>query len=97
MAFDPNRLNVIGYASGFTLWHYDGRPSRRHASGRPGPDLLAPGFFDAARDLLRPGDFLFANGNARHAILVVLDAGAGGVTLSALASSGLSATAALCS
>ena len=59
MAFDPESLCVLSYARGrrqprgFTHWYY--------WTDDPGA-LLAPGFFDAASDLMRPGDIVFAGG-----------------------------------
>ncbi|MEQ9639800.1 MAG: hypothetical protein RIM84_07205 [Alphaproteobacteria bacterium] len=56
MAFDPAALNVIGYAHGFTLWHY------RSADA----DIDAADYFAAASDLLRPGDFVLATRGPRQ-------------------------------
>jgi hypothetical protein len=66
MAFDPSALNVIGYAHGFTLWHY--RSSD--------PDIGAPDYFASAGDLLRPGDFVLASRGpapARHGLFAIAD------------------------
>ena len=52
MAVDPNRLSVLAYARGFTLWHY-------RAPGRA-RELARPGFFDPASELLRSGDLIIA-------------------------------------
>lgn len=41
------------YANGFTMWHYKSADSV--------DDVLAAGYFDPASDMLRVGDFLFAN------------------------------------
>lgn len=51
MAFAARELSVLAYANGFTLWHY------RTAAD----DLLAPGYFDSAQELLREGDQIIAN------------------------------------
>jgi hypothetical protein len=51
MAFAARELSVLAYANGFTLWHY------RTAAD----DLLAPGYFDSAAELLREGDQIIAN------------------------------------
>jgi hypothetical protein len=51
MAFLARELSVLAYANGFTLWHY-----RTSAD-----DLLAPGYFDSAQELLREGDQIIAN------------------------------------
>lgn len=57
MAYDPKSLSVLAYANGFTLWHYRTEDSRAAVS--------TPGYFDAARDMLRFGDVImigFASG-----------------------------------
>ena len=51
MAFAARELSVLAYANGFTLWHY------RTAAD----DLLSPGYFDSAQELLREGDQIIAN------------------------------------
>jgi len=51
MAFLARELSVLAYANGFTLWHY--RTSV--------DDLLTPGYFDSAQELLREGDQIIAN------------------------------------
>lgn len=74
MAYQAKNLSVIGYANGFTLWHYTT------------PDAAASvdssGYFNAASDMLRIGDFIFANcatgGSPAHGIFVV-NANASGV------------------
>lgn len=53
MAFDPNELSVLAYANGFTLWHY--RTTDTTA------EVNSSGYFDAADELLRTGDLIFAN------------------------------------
>src|SRR5437667_11138254 len=45
MTFLARELSVLAYANGFTLWHY-----RTSAD-----DLLSPGYFDSAQELLREG------------------------------------------
>ena len=56
MAFDPSALNVIGYAHGFTLWHYRSDD----------PDIERPDYFAPASELLRPGDFVLATCGPRQ-------------------------------
>ncbi len=46
-------LSVLGYANGFTLWHF--------VTGDKADDLERTGYFDEAADMLRPGDFILAN------------------------------------
>lgn len=82
MAYNPRSLSVIGYANGFTLWHY--------ATPDPAADTTAAGYFDKAGDMLRVGDFIFANSAAgaavpQHGILVVAANQNGAVSVAALA------------
>ena len=61
MAFLARELSVLAYANGFTLWHY-----------RTGlDDLLTPGYFDSAQELLREGDQIIANTAARNTPAIV--------------------------
>ena len=59
MAFDPESLCVLSYARGrrqprgFTHWYYGSDDLTA---------VLSPGFFDAAADLMRVGDVVFAGG-----------------------------------
>lgn len=67
MSFSSKTLAVLGYANGFTLWHY------------ATPDAAAAvdnaGYFNAAGEMLRPGDFILANtgvdSTPQHGIFVV--------------------------
>ena len=90
MSYDPRQLSVVGYANGFTLWHF--------RSADAAADLLSPHYFDAGRELLRVGDFILVNlgepGTRPHAgILAVASTAAGAVEVSALAGSGAPTTA----
>jgi outer membrane protein assembly factor BamB len=53
MAYDPNNLSALTYATGFTLWHY------KTADGAP--DVDRAGYFNPAAGMLRVGDYIFAN------------------------------------
>lgn len=53
MSFAAQDLSVLGYANGFTHWHYRSGDSLGH--------LLGPAYFAGARELLRPGDQITAN------------------------------------
>ena len=55
MAYLSRNLSVIGYANGFTLWHYK--------SSDASATVDTSGYFNAAADMLRVGDFIFANLN----------------------------------
>ncbi len=73
MAYDPKNLSALGYANGFTLWHY------RTA------DLAAEvdnaGYFNPASRMVRVGDFILLNAGIEatptHGVAVVV-ANAGG-------------------
>jgi hypothetical protein len=81
MAYSSKTLSVLGYANGFTLWHYST------------PDAAAevdkPGYFNSACEMLRIGDFILANtsvGSAspQHGIFVVASSQGGQVELADL-------------
>jgi hypothetical protein len=57
-------LSVLAYTQGFTLWHYHDREAPLGA-------LLAPGYFDDARDMLAPYDVLHVTTTDASATLVV--------------------------
>ncbi|HLT75939.1 MAG TPA: hypothetical protein VKZ87_01025 [Ferrovibrio sp.] len=68
MAYSSKTLSVLGYANGFTLWHY--------ATPDPAASVDTSGYFNAAADMLRVGDFILANtgqgsGAPQHGIFVV--------------------------
>jgi hypothetical protein len=50
MAFSLRHLSVLNYANGFTLWHY--------RSPHPLQAVEMPNFFNAASDMLAPGDMI---------------------------------------
>jgi len=72
MSFLARELSVLAYANGFTLWHY-----------RTGADdLLTPGYFDAADELLREGDQIIANTTGPAIVnLIVTRVGNAGVAV----------------
>ena len=64
MAFAIRNLSVLAYAQGFTLWHY--RAHVQMLSGTLVPpasaaEVMAPGFFDSAADMLAAGDMLLVS------------------------------------
>lgn len=63
MPANPRQLSVIGYANGFTAWHY------RHDGTLA--DLLAPGFFNTAAGIMRDGDQVAVSAPDEQAILAV--------------------------
>jgi hypothetical protein len=71
-------LSALGYANGFTLWHY--------RTADLAGDIDTSGYFRPASDMLRVGDFIFVNaglGSAPvHGVVVVVsnDNGAVDVT-----------------
>ncbi len=88
MAYKSQDLSVIGYANGFTLWHY--------ATTDLATDVDTTGYFNAASDMLRVGDFIFANvdtdGTPAHGIYAVLSNSGGVVDVSDLTSVGATDT-----
>ena len=71
MAFKPANLSVLAYANGFTFWHYK---SAEDANS----NMIGAGHFDAAADLLRPGDILAVNGKDDSAALIRVASNRGG-------------------
>ena len=67
MAYSSKALSVLGYANGFTLWHYATIDAAAVVDGA--------GYFNAAAEMLRVGDFILANtgqgGSPQHGIFVV--------------------------
>jgi hypothetical protein len=55
MAYDSNNLSALTYANGFTLWHYK--------TPDAATDVDTTGYFNDAYNMLRVGDFIFANTN----------------------------------
>lgn len=47
-------LSVLNYANGFTLWHYK--------SSGDGRECMDAEFWTDARDLIAPGDIVYASG-----------------------------------
>jgi hypothetical protein len=60
--FAVRAISVLAYAQGFTLWHY-----KCDADTRP----LAPGFFNAAGDMLAIGDMILVSGGGIAGLLCV--------------------------
>lgn len=68
MAYSSKTLSVLGYANGFTLWHYATADAAATVDGN--------GYFDAAAEMLRVGDFILANtgvggASPQHGIFVI--------------------------
>lgn len=64
MPFDVQKLSVLAYANGFTLWHYRDDADTRAA-------ILAAGYFNASAHLLRRGDMVLTRASDSFAILHV--------------------------
>ncbi len=77
MAFTVRNLSVLAYANGFTLWHYKGAKT-------PLVDVAAPGFFDAAADMMASGDMVMVSA-ADGARILAVRAGDGGLATAPLA------------
>lgn len=81
MAYSSKTLSVLGYANGFTLWHY--------ATPDAAATVDGSGYFNAAAEMLRVGDFILANtgqggGSPQHGIFVVASSQNGNVDLADL-------------
>lgn len=81
MAYSSKTLSVLGYANGFTLWHY--------ATPDAAATVDGDGYFNAAAEMLRPGDFILANtgqggASPQHGIFVVAGSVNGQVDLADL-------------
>ena len=81
MAYNPRDLSVVGYANGFTLWHF--------RSGDPAGEILGRRYFDPSSEMLRAGDFIFVNleddAQSRGGILTVESIAGGSVRVAPLA------------
>jgi hypothetical protein len=78
MAYTSKTLSVLGYANGFTLWHYKHKDSLAA--------IKADGYFNPGAEMLRPGDFILTNAGdetdaPEHSVLVVATNKNGNVTL----------------
>lgn len=62
--FAIRNLSSLGYANGFTLWHY-----KASAIG----DVLTPGYFDEAHDMLAHGDHMHVSALDGGALLCVTE------------------------
>ena len=75
MAFNNRNLSVLAYANGFTLWHYITEDTRTA--------VMAGGYFDPVREMLRVGDTIIAHldtdGDIDIRMLAVRTSGEGGV------------------
>jgi hypothetical protein len=74
MAFAIRNLSVLAYAQGFTLWHYRANVPTLAATLVPPAsvaEVAAPGFFDAASDMLAAGDMLLVSTPQAGTVLFV--------------------------
>jgi len=69
MPFSSERLSVVAYADGFTLWHYRGAPETQAAIG-------AAGYFAPASHMVRSGDMMIASAADGVALVALSGAGA---------------------
>ena len=70
--FAIRHLSVLSYAQGYTTWHFHGL-----RGGFSMPEMLAPGFFNEASDLIAPGDTIIVNSAQGGAHLYVHQSGEG--------------------
>lgn len=82
MAFAVRNLSVHSYANGMTLWHYKSASDTREQIAAPGA-----GYFDEARDMLSPGDFVMVSATNGGAMLYIDHAEEDGVGVSVMAQS----------
>jgi hypothetical protein len=68
MPFSSERLSVVAYADGFTLWHYRGAPDAQAA-------ITANGYFAPANHMVRAGDMVIAGAADGTALMVLSGAG----------------------
>jgi hypothetical protein len=68
MAYESKNLSALGYANGFTLWHY--RTTDLAA------EVDNAGYFNPASRMLRMGDFIMLNAGIEstptHGVVVVV-------------------------
>lgn len=69
MAFASDRLSVVAYADGFTLWRYRGVADTQAA-------IAAAGYFVPAAHMMRAGDVVIAAASDGTALLAMSGAGA---------------------
>lgn len=77
MALNIDKLGVLAYANGFTLWHYNTALDDRAA-------LLAANHFLRAGALLRRDDVILACGQDGYVLLHVTAASPGTVSVAAI-------------
>ncbi len=88
MAFAIRNLSVLAYAQGFTLWHYRANLPTLAGSLVPpasAEEVLAPGFFDPAADMLAQGDMVLVSTRDAGRMLFVTGTAQGGVQTAAMA------------
>lgn len=65
MAYESKNLSALGYANGFTLWHYRTSDLSVHTAG----------YFNPASRMVRVGDFILVNAGIQsdpaHSVVVV--------------------------
>lgn len=64
MAYQSKNLSALGYANGFTLWHY--------RTDDPLLALSGLGYFDASHRMVRAGDFILVNAGEGAAATIVV-------------------------
>lgn len=69
MPFALDKLSVVAYADGFTLWHYRGNGDNRAMIG-------AAGYFAPAQHMLRAGDMLIAAASDGMQLTAITGSGA---------------------
>lgn len=70
-------MSCLTYGQGFTGWHYQ-------AVATSFDDMIAPGFFNDARDMMKPGDHISLSAFDGGGVRYVRTSGNDGVVLEAL-------------
>jgi hypothetical protein len=74
MGFAMRNLSVLTYAQGFTLWHYRANVPTLGATLEPAAsaaEVVTPGFFDPAQNMLAQGDMLLVSASDAGRLLYV--------------------------
>ncbi len=77
MAADVNRLSVLSYANGFTLWHYK-------AGASPIAQVREPGFFGSVSSMLSSGDMVLVSAADGGGLAMVKSSAPEGVELASM-------------
>jgi hypothetical protein len=80
--FAIRNLSVLNYAQGYTSWHYRARADSGSEAAQK--DVLAPDFFEQARDMLEAGDTVLCSCSDGGVLLYVHTSGTSSVKVEAM-------------